>query len=455
MNDTPPWDEATLSLHSPEHIGKLCLAFEDAWQAGQRPRAEQYCAKIPESERFTLLRQLLSLEFQYRQQSGETPTREEYLARFPDHDALIDDLFRHSSTTAVGPASATKVRHFGDYELLEEIARGGMGVVYRARQMSLNRIVALKLILAGQLASEEDLRRFRAEAAAAANLDHPGIVAIHEVGEQEGQHFFSMAFVEGESLAARVARGPLAPREAAAIVRAVAEAVQYAHERGVIHRDLKPANILLDIASHPRITDFGLARRVTGDSNLTASGQVVGTPSFMPPEQAAGKRHEIGPVSDVYALGAVLYTLLTGRPPFQAASPLETIHRVLDQEPVAPRRLNAHVPKDLETICFKAMEKDPAKRYRTARDLAADLGRYLNGFAILARRVGPVGRMIRWAKRSRTVAALLLCAVALALVAAFFAYRLHVAARRAHKREARPSADRGDDWRVRAGWQAG
>ena len=189
-------------------------------------------ADIPESERLTLLRQLLPLEFEYRQQSGETPTREEYRTRFPDHGELIDEVFRHSSTTAVSPAPGAKIRYFGDYELLEEIARGGMGVVYRARQMSLNRIVALKLILAGQLASEEDVRRFHAEAAAAANLDHPGIVAIHEVGEQQGQHFFSMAFIEGESLAARVARGPLAPREAAEIVRAVAEAVQYAPRKG-------------------------------------------------------------------------------------------------------------------------------------------------------------------------------------------------------------------------------
>jgi tetratricopeptide (TPR) repeat protein len=250
-------------------------------------------------------------------------------------------------------------------------------------------------------------------------------VPIYEVGQQEGQHFFSMGFVEGESLAARIARGPLAPRDSAEIVRAVAEAVQYAHEKGVIHRDLKPANVLLDSVGHPRITDFGLARRRTGDSHLTASGQVVGTPSYMPPEQAAGKLHEIGPVSDVYSLGAVLYTLLTGRPPFQAACALDTLHQVLEQEPIAPRRLNSHVPKDLETICLKAMDKNAAKRYRTAGEMAADLGRYLHGFAILARRVGPVGRMIRWAKRSRAVAASVLCVVVLGVVAAFFAYHSH------------------------------
>jgi serine/threonine-protein kinase len=214
---------------------------------------------------------------------------------------------------------------------LEEIGRGGMGVVYKARQMTLNRVVALKMILAGQLADETDVKRFHTEAEAAANLDHPGIVPIYEVGQHEGQHYFSMGYVEGQSLAARVAQGPLPPHEAAELVQAVAEAVQYAHEKGVIHRDLKPANILLarsdrihavkskspDESGHyePKITDFGLAKRVAGDSGLTATGQVLGTPSFMPPEQAAGKLDLITPASDVYALGAIVYTLLTGRPP--------------------------------------------------------------------------------------------------------------------------------------------
>ncbi|MHC4402627.1 MAG: serine/threonine-protein kinase [Planctomycetota bacterium] len=211
------------------------------------------------------------------------------------------------------PPPGTKVRYFGDYELLEEIARGGMGVVYKARQMSLNRVVALKMILAGHLASEEDVKRFYTEAEAAANLDHPGIVPIHEVGQHEGQHYFSMGYVEGQSLSVKIADGPLPPREAAELTKKVAEAVAYAHEQGVIHRDLKPANVLLDRDGDPRVTDFGLAKRVEGDSHLTDTGQVLGTPSYMPPEQAAGKLDQIEETSDVYALGAIGRSL---RPPY-------------------------------------------------------------------------------------------------------------------------------------------
>ena len=224
----------------------------------------------------------------------------------------------------------TKLRYFGDYELLEEIARGGMGVVYKARQVNLKRTVALKLILAGQLAGPQEVERFHAEAEAAAKLDHPGIVPIFEVGQHEGQHYFSMAFVDGESLARSLAHGVMEPREAASLMKRVAEAIAYAHVEGVIHRDLKPGNILLDKDGIPRITDFGLAKRVEGESQgLTATGQVLGTPSYMPPEQAEGDNARIGPLADVYSLGAVLYCLLTGRPPFQAASAVETLLQVM------------------------------------------------------------------------------------------------------------------------------
>jgi serine/threonine-protein kinase len=439
MNGTPHWDYPTLPLPSLERIDRVCLAFEDAWQAGQRPRVEEYCAGTLEPERSAMLRHLLLLELEYRQHRGESPAREEYYERLPGERAIIDETFLQSAageaaptpvvtapgaTTPGGMAPGVTGCCFGDYELLEEIARGGMGVVYRARQTSLNRIVAVKMILAGEFASEKEVRRFHTEAAAAAILDHPGIVPIYEVGEEQGRHFFSMGFVEGESLAARLARGPLPPHQAAQIVRAVAEAVEYAHRKGVIHRDLKPANILLDAASHPRISDFGLARQVTGESGLTASGQIVGTPAYMPPEQAAGKLHEIGPAADVYALGAVLYALLTGRAPFQADNPLQTLRQVLDQEPAAPRRLDAGIPKDLETICLKALDKTPGKRYRTAADLGADLGRYLDGFPIQARRTGPIGRLLRWAKRSRVVAASVACVAVLGVLAALFAFQL-------------------------------
>jgi serine/threonine protein kinase/WD40 repeat protein len=307
-------------------------------------------------------------------------------------------------------------RYFGEYELLAEIARGGMGVVYKARQVKLQRVVALKMILAGQLANAEDVQRFHAEAEAAAKLDHPGIVPIFEIGEHEGQHYFSMGFVEGASLAKKVAAGPLPPREAAELVQTVSEAIEYAHQKGIIHRDLKPGNVLLDSAGQPRVTDFGLAKQMHGDSGLTGTGQILGTPSYMPPEQASGKTEEIGPAADVYALGAILYCLLTGRPPFQAANAMDTLLQVLDQEPVPPRQLNPQVPLDLETIALKCLEKSPQRRYATARQVAEELGRYLKGLPILARPVGSGERMWRWCRRNPTVAGLM-AAVAISLVA--------------------------------------
>jgi WD40 repeat protein/tRNA A-37 threonylcarbamoyl transferase component Bud32 len=293
---------------------------------------------------------------------------------------------------------------FGDYELIRKIAQGGMGVVFKARQKTLNRMVALKMILAGQLATEAEVQRFRAEALAAAQLDHPGIVPIYEVGEHAGQHYFSMGFVEGDSLAARAKDGPLPPREAAGLMEQVARAVGYAHQQGIIHRDLKPANVLLDRDGRPKVTDFGLARMVASESHLTVSGQVVGTPSYMPPEQAAGKGESVGPAADVYALGAALYCLLTGRPPFQAATVMETLKQVLEQEPVPPRQLNAAVPPDLETICLKCLQKEPTRRYASAEAVAADLAHFLAGEPIRARPVGRVERLWRWCRRNPALA---------------------------------------------------
>jgi WD40 repeat protein len=367
--------------------------------------------------------------------AGKNPNPRDYLDRHPDladdlaaffaDQAKLDQLaqsMRAVAEPATLPSSESppdeslgNVRYFGDYELHKEIARGGMGVVYKARQVNLKRAVALKMILAGQLAGPEEVRRFHAEAEAAARLDHPGIVPIFEVGQHDGQHYFSMAFVEGESLAHKITQGVFAPRNAAEMVKKVATAIAYAHVEGVIHRDLKPANVLIDRDGQPRVTDFGLAKRVqTGDavSQHTATGQILGTPSYMPPEQASGQSDRIGPHSDIYSLGAILYCLLTGRPPFQAATPLDTLLQVINQEPVSPRQLNASVPRDLETITLRCLEKEPHKRYRSATELAEELGRFLRGEPIHARPVGRVERGWRWCRRKPAQAALLGTALA-------------------------------------------
>ncbi len=327
-----------------------------------------------------------------------------------DEDTVSGDTI-DSPRPAKRSVRLTSGSPFGDYELLEEIARGGMGVVYRARQNRLNRIVALKTILAGELANEEQVRRFHIEAEAAAQLSHKNLVSIYEVGEHDGQHFFSMELVEGSGLDGRLSDGPLPPREAARIVKAVAEAMHFAHARGVVHRDLKPSNILIDAAGEPKVTDFGLAKQMQGDSELTASGQVIGTPSFMPPEQAEGRWEDVGPLADVYSLGAVLYCTLTSRPPFQAAGILETLKQVLEQDPVSPQQLNPSVDCDLETICLKCLDKSPERRYTSAQELADDLARFLDARPIVARPISLGGRFYRWCRRNPVVSGLLAATV--------------------------------------------
>ena len=272
-----------------------------------------------------------------------------------------------------------------DYELQEELGRGGMGVVYRAWQPSLQRDVAVKLILRGTLASADELARFQAEAEAAGRLQHPHIVPIYEVASHDGQCYFSMQLVEGETLAEKLADGPLPAREAVRLMATVARAIHYAHTQGIVHRDLKPANILIDADGEPHVTDFGLAKQLDAGASLTRTGAVLGTPAYMAPELASGDRGSVGPACDVYSLGTILYALLTGRPPFQGPSPVDTVLMVLEQDPLPPRLLNPKLDRDLEMIVLKCLQKPPELRYASAAALADDLTAYLNDEPISAR----------------------------------------------------------------------
>jgi serine/threonine protein kinase len=343
------------------------------------------------------------------------------LAKWMRYLELLDRLA--PDRTAVDAASSERVpavtemtpQPFGKYQLLEEIGRGGMGVVYRAHQTDLDRSVALKMILSSRLASPDDVRRFYAEARAAGSLRHPNIVGIHEAGEVHGQHFFAMDFIEGRSLAQELAGGPFDPGRAAECVAAVARAVQYLHEHHMIHRDLKPSNILLAPDGTPYVTDFGLAKTLGGNSVHTQSGLIVGTIGYMSPEQATGHAPAHSPLSDIYSLGAILFELLTGRPPFQNASPIDTLLEVIEGEPPRPRQLNRHIPIALELVCLRCLEKDPRRRYPSAAALVADLEHFLRGEPLDVTPAGVVHRVLRWARREPTLAmhlgAIFVCAL--------------------------------------------
>jgi tRNA A-37 threonylcarbamoyl transferase component Bud32/DNA-binding beta-propeller fold protein YncE len=301
--------------------------------------------------------------------------------------------------------------HFGDHEILDEIAHGGMGVVYKARHLKLNRTVAVKMALGGQLASPVELHRFRGEAEAAARLQHPNIVAIYEVGEHDGLPYFSMEYVEGKTLTQVVRDGPLPARRAAGYLKAMAQAIDHAHQHGVLHRDLKPSNVLIDRLDRPRITDFGLAKRLAAAAErseipVTVTGQVLGTPAFIPPEQVTGRSNDVGVPADIYSLGAILYFLVTGCPPFSGQTLAETLSQVLHAQPVSPRRLNPGVPRDLETICLKCLQKQSQRRYATAHELAEDLERFLQGQPIEARPVGRFEKAWLWCRRYPAIASL-------------------------------------------------
>lgn len=294
----------------------------------------------------------------------------------------------HADGSPLGPVPSVKMDlpyRFGDYELQEEIGRGGMGVVFRARQLILKREVAIKMLLRGKLATEDDEARFRQEAESVAGLDHPGIVPVYEVGEIDGHRFYSMRYVHGETLGQRLDNRQMPPRQGAEILKKVCQAVHYAHQHGVLHRDLKPSNIMIDENGEPHITDFGLARPISDAPSLTRTGAVLGTPAYMAPEQAAGNRGQLGPASDVYSLGSILYHILTGRAPFQASTPVDVVLMVLEQDPVLPRVLNPSVDRDLEMIAQRCLQKPPELRYESAEALAQDLDAFLNDEPVSAR----------------------------------------------------------------------
>ncbi len=442
-------------MSTAREIDRICDEFEAAWQAGEVPKVEKFLERIDAEHRSALLEALMQLDLTYRGKLGETLDSGNAAGSGKADSGfevtLDSDADTAGKAASSGPTPVKRVKYFGEYELLSEIARGGMGVVYKARQVKLNRIVALKMILSGEFAGSEAVQRFHSEAEAAANLDHPGIVPIYEIGEHAGQHYFSMGFIDGPSLQGKLNTGPMPAKDAARLCRKIAEAVAYAHSKNVIHRDLKPANVLIDGNGEPKVTDFGLAKKVEGDSGLTRTGAVMGTPSYMPPEQALGQTDKIGPLADVYSLGAILYCMITGRPPFQAANVVDTLKEVVDSEPVTPRTLDSKIPLDLETICLKCLEKNPAGRYASAQEFVDELQRFDKGEPIKARRISDGARVVRWCKRNPVPVGFFAASAGLLLVACAFLYR-EVTQRRRFQEQVELLADRNYNSQLARAW---
>jgi serine/threonine protein kinase len=440
-DDTVPNLEAS-PLAVLARVDQVCDRFEAAWpQAGQsapRPRIEDYLGETAEPERSQLLTQLLAVELEYRRAAGEDPLLWDYQARFPDHAEVIQRVFSTLDTVspeAAAPGSPTDTALLSGglfppgYEILDKLGWGGQADVYRARQQRAERLVALKMLREDGHTEPGQLERFRREASALGRLQHPNIVQVFEVGEHQGKPFFSLEYCSGGNLDQYLRGTPLPPREAAALIETLARTMHAAHQQQVVHRDLKPANVLLASGGReppehpqrllsggsrppladfvPKVTDFGLAKRLDDVAGPSVSGAIMGTPSYMAPEQAQGRSKEAGPAADVYALGAILYECVTGRPPFKAPTQFETLLQVLNEEPVPPRKLQPKMPRDLETICLKCLAKERACRYATAEELAEDLRRFLEGKPIEARPVGRLERARMWARRKPVAAGLL------------------------------------------------
>src|SRR5262245_306174 len=416
-------------------LRRACAEMESRIAAGEDYRSEHIFASDPELARdVDAALEVIYTEFVAREHLGQRPSRADIFARFPQFRTPLEQLFevhgavgapRETVSVDAGPDSTplgelsrfgekvVPIRRAGNYELFEEIGRGGMGIVYKARQVGLNRLVALKMILSGLDAGPRELARFRAEAEAAARLQHSGIVQVHAVGEHERHSFVAFEYLAGGNLEQRLHGKPWPARDAAQLIESLTVSVQHAHDHGIIHRDLKPANILLPgVTGHesypltPKVSDFGLARQfgaeqATPRPGLTVTGTIVGTPTYMAPEQTV-TGSTVGPTADVYSLGAILYELMTGRPPFQGVDVLDTLDRVRSRDAVPPRRL-VSVPRDLETICLKCLRKDARQRYASAAELRADLSRFLLGEPVRARPSSPWERSWKWAKRRPTV----------------------------------------------------
>jgi tRNA A-37 threonylcarbamoyl transferase component Bud32/sugar lactone lactonase YvrE len=420
-------------------VAELLLRWRELRAQGQDVSAEELCGDRPDLlERLRHdLRAVEGMEAFLDTGNGETLP--------PAAPPGADGATLPPRPEETRDASAAPWPEVPGYEILGELGRGGMGVVYKARHLKLNRVVALKIVLAGGHASPDDLTRFLGEAEAVAALQHPHIVHLYDFGQHEGLPFFTLEFVPGGSLADKLNGTPLPPKEAAHVVEQLARGIHYAHGKGIVHRDLKPGNVLLTEDGTPKVTDFGLAKRVEVGSGLTATGAILGTPSYMAPEQAGGQSKRIGPAADVYALGAILYECLTGRPPFRAATALDTILQVVSEEPASVRQLQPGVMADLETICHRCLQKEPARRYASAEELAEDLRRFQAGEPIKARPVGRAERTWRWCRRNPVVAGLLTAVAATlvlgTVVATFFAVQAQDEAGLARDNEQRAEAE--------------